>query len=119
VKERQITGEVGRRVRDNPLFGSCAIEVKYCKGETLGRSALKEHQRRALQIAHGAGLYYKISDESYGQKPFDIFCLKGAQAYVVVVFGSMREVWAIPIDNYPSDKESLKLSVARVIGVRV
>lgn len=119
VKERAITGEIGKRMRDDPRFGSCAVEVKVCKGKTLGRGALKEHQRRALEIAARGALYFKISDESYGQKPFDLFVLKKSEAYVVVCFeGSLKKCFAVEIEKFPSN-ESLTLDEAERVGQKL
>lgn len=99
VLERDITPAILRAIRDDERFSSCAIEIKKCDGWTLNANALKEHQRRNLTIAHDARLYYKIGDDSIGQKPFDAFVLKGAEAYLVIYFTKVREAWAIPIQH--------------------
>ena len=99
--EKKITPAILRSVRDDMRFGSCAVEIKVCPGYTLGRAALKEHQRRNLTIAREQALYWKIGDDSIGLKPFDGFILKKSEAYLVVYFGGAKEAWAISAEKIP------------------
>lgn len=107
--ERKLTATVGKAIRDDDRFGDCAIELKLARGEVLRKGEIKEHQFRALRIVSEARMYYKISDESYGAKPFDMFCLKsvaGAKAYIVIWFHlkgkNKDEVWAIDVEEMKS-----------------
>jgi hypothetical protein len=116
--EREISGEVLKRIRDDPNFSGCsAIEIKVAKGNTLPKNALKPHQRRALILASTREICWKISDQSMEQKPFDGFVLKRSDAFVVIVFASLKETWAIPIQKFPEGAVSLDL--ARSLGSRV
>ena len=65
---------------------STAFELKICKGKSLPYSNIKEHQLWALFNAKHTIIVHKISDMSYGYKPFDCFALAGAEAYLVVMF---------------------------------
>lgn len=75
-------------VKANPnMFPtSTAFELKLTKGKSLPFNAVMEHQIIALQKAKGRGVFHKISDMSFGFKPFDAFWLRGAQAYVVIMY---------------------------------
>lgn len=75
--------------RKNRVVG--AFELKIVKGRSMPFSAVQEHQVRALLKTENGGLYHKISDASYGTKPFDCFYLDGLQAYVVPVWYVPRE----------------------------
>ena len=66
---------------------SSAFELKRTLTHRLPYSAVKVHQNIALEGAAGDGVYHKISDASYEQKPFDCFVLVSAEAYVVIAFG--------------------------------
>ena len=117
MKEKDITPIVLRSMRDDARFGSCAVEIKICKGKTLSWTALKEHQRRALELA-GNRMYYKIPDDSIGQKPFDAFILKKSEAYLVIYFAiKHNECWAIPIEKVPTG--SIGIDCARENGIKV
>lgn len=87
MKEKDITPKILKWCRDH--IGTCAVEVKYCKGGTLPKDALKEHQYTALKIAAGPGMYFKIPDLGY-QNPFDGFVLRGVPAYVAVWWEKRR-----------------------------
>ncbi len=86
MKERAKTAEVMKRIRDE-MKVTCAVEVKVAhRGHAIAFGALEEHQERALKLAAGDGMYWKISDDTFGQKPFDGFIFCGAQAYVAVIW---------------------------------
>lgn len=113
MKEREITGRVLVAMREDARFGTCAVEIKLVKGTTLPKSALKEHQRRALLIANTGVMYHKIVDAGY-QNPFDAVILKKTEAYLVIWYQTKEkahEVWAIPIADVPDG--SIRLDVAR------
>lgn len=84
MKEKDMQTLFGRQ---NRVVG--AFELKIVKGKSMPFSAVQDHQVRALLRVESGGLYHKISDASYGQKPFDCFYLDGLQGYVV-------PVWYIP-----------------------
>lgn len=118
--ERKITGTILKAMRDDPQFGTCAVEVKVAKGMTLHKGALKEHQRRALELARGVGMYHKIIDGAgYGQLPFDGVVLKKCHAYLVIYYDKKpkHEVWALPIKCVPEG--SISLEYAQTNGVRI
>lgn len=115
--ERKITGKVFSSMRDDPRFNSCAVEVKVSKGNTLPKSALKDHQRRALLIANTGNLYHKIEDGSFSQKPFDGFILKKTEAFLVIWYAKSRETWALPIQKVP--QASISLEYSRANGLQL
>lgn len=103
-READHTRAVLEWFRNSYLGGSVALEIKYCKGNSLGQSALQPHQRAALRAAAsggaGAGLIHKLSDEVRRQQPFDAFMIRGAAAFVVVVFGG-REAGGLRCAAWP------------------
>lgn len=110
--ERDLTARIGKRFRDDPRFTNCAVEVKVSKSKTLPKTALKEHQRHALEVATNGSLYFKIPDDSFGQKPFDIFILKKAQSYLVIYYDlkPKPETWVLKIQDVPEGSISITYS---------
>lgn len=85
MKEKDIQTLFGRQ---NTVVG--AFELKIVKGKSMPFSAVQDHQVKALwNTASEKGMHHKISDASYGQKPYDCFFLKNVPAYVV-------PVWYVP-----------------------
>ena len=83
--------------------GPAVFELKYTDGESIAFSSVKDHQIRSL-IAADFGLYYKIPDDSIGQKPFDCFYLIGVPGYVVLFFG--RNFYIIPAAKFQELSET-------------
>jgi len=86
MTERSLYPLFSHYIRDFWTQGSAVFELKICKGTRLNLKELKEHQERALSMASENSIYYKISDQSQGQKPFDCFFLQRIPAYVVICF---------------------------------
>ncbi len=85
----------------NFISDSCAIEVKVTETNTIPFSAVKMHQVLALQQVKGGQLAIKLTDDSMGKKPFDLFVLKKAKASLVLAFITPRKntrFWVIDID---------------------
>jgi hypothetical protein len=96
------------------------VEVKVSKGKTLPRTALKEHQRRALELASGSGMYFKIPDGGFTLSPFDGLVAKRSASFLVIWYEvkPKHEVWAIAIKDVPVDV-SISIDYARSVGLRV
>lgn len=78
---------------------SAAFELKRTQEDSLPFNALEIHQKENLIRASMGFFYYKIPDDSIGQKPFDCFVLSRAKAYVVIAFGvRLKEFFLIPIE---------------------
>lgn len=76
------------------------FELKLCKGNAIPFNSVREHQRVALQMASGSGLFYKIPDSPVftgsatrfsALKPFDCFRLAGVPSFIVVCFYEPRK----------------------------
>ncbi len=111
MKERRICGEVLKRVRDEMKI-SCAVEVKVAhRGHAIAFAVLEEHQERALKLAAGVGMYFKIPDGSMSATPFDGFILCGAPAYVAVLWPKMMQhretLTLVSIQDWISEREVL------------
>lgn len=117
--ERKIAGPIIKALRDDPRFGSCSVEVKVAKGKTLPKSALKGHQRRALELSTTkGGIYHKLSDAGacFGQLPFDGVVLKEAEAYLAIYYETKPkcEIWVLDIGAVPDG--SIGIEYARRHG---
>jgi len=81
--------------------GTGAYEIKHDRRTGKIRlDEFKEHQLAALAAAERGdkGIAYKISDESRGFKPFDVFVLRGVQAWLVLVYSNYA--YCIPHFQY-------------------
>jgi len=105
-------------MRDDPRFGSCLVEIKVSKNKTLPSTALKEHQRHALEVATNSEMYFKVPDAGF-QNPADSFILKRAQSYLVVYFEKTKEVWALKIQDVPPGSVSLDLATERGLKILI
>lgn len=106
-------------LKANPRM-SAAFELKQC-GSSLPFNAVQEHQVDALTSVHSStGLLYKAPDDSRGVKPFDLFYLRSAPAYVVVLFGnkefSLIEIETFMLEKKRSKRKSLTMARAREIS---
>lgn len=66
-----------------------AFELKITKTNRFAFSQIEDHQVKNLCAVDNGLFFYKISDQSMGQKPFDCFSL-GGPAYIVVLFYKPR-----------------------------
>ncbi len=90
----------------NPCYECCAFELKQTQKDYINFKEIQEHQIDALMaVKHGAkGLLWKLPDDSRGIKPFDLFYLKNASAYVVIKYPKM--FCLIDIDKFCSVKKT-------------
>lgn len=86
-------------------MGNAAIELKQTPKNSISLSCVEEHQINALLAVKNGSLLYKISDESRGKKPFDMFSLSNAGAYVVIKYPDRFCV--ISIDKFLQKKDEL------------
>lgn len=102
-------------MRDDPRFASCLVEIKVSKGKTLPSTALKEHQRHALEVATNSSMYFKIPDAGY-QNPCDAFIFKKAQSYLVIYYEikPKPETWVLRVQDVPEG--SISIDYARERG---
>lgn len=84
-REANFTTVFRSWLRANPM-PSAAFELKQTTKNCIAFCALKEHQSDALFAAKTRGISYKLPDDSRGIKPFDVFYLRCAKAYVVIKF---------------------------------
>lgn len=66
--------------------GGFGLELKLSlTGRALPVASVQEHQIEALRRCAGdEGLYFKLTDASVGQKPFDCFYLRRAKGYLLL-----------------------------------
>lgn len=75
--------------KKKPLTG--VYELKISHKDHLPFNAVKEHQVNALLEAERDGFYHKISDSSFGLKPFDTVWLARPLAYVAILWYTPRK----------------------------
>lgn len=92
-------------LEENPRISS-AFELKQC-GTSFAFNDLKDHQIAALLLVKSdKGLLWKIADDSRGVKPFDMFYLRDAPAYVVIKY--VHSFSLIDIDTFLLEKKRSK-----------
>jgi len=118
-REAKFTVLFRHWLRANPMATS-AFELKQTQGNTIPFSCVQEHQIDALlAVKTKHGILYKAPDDSRGAKPFDMFYLRQAYAFVVIKFPGGFEL--IDIENFllekkRSKKKSLTYSRAKEIS---
>lgn len=105
-------------MRDDPRFSSCLVEIKVSKNKTLPKTALKEHQRHALEVATNSSMYFKIPDAGF-QNPCDAFIFKQAQSYLVIYYDlkPKPEAWVLKIQDVPEG--SIHIDYCRSKGLKI
>lgn len=87
---------------------SAAFELKLTKIDNLPFAAVKEHQLIGLWNAKNTQVVYKLSDVSFGKKPFDEFVLSGAESYIAIMFykpNSKHQFYLIEISDFLEEKK--------------
>lgn len=101
-------------------FGSAAFELKQTTEDSIPFSDVQPHQIDALLTAkRGGGLLYKAPDDSRGMKPFDLFFLTAAEAYVVIRFPNCFTVIDVEVfieEKAKSQRKSLTWYRAQAIA---
>lgn len=88
---------------------SAVFELKRSVGDSIPFSLVEDHQEEALDATLNRSLYYKIPDDTQGQKVFDCFYLSNVLAYVVVSFGPrLRSFVFIPINAWKHERNNSK-----------
>ena len=125
--EAKLTAKLRKYLQESGLhIGSCAIEVKVTTGNRIRFDAVKPHQIQALKNAKGI-MVWKIADDSRGVKPFDLFVLQNANAFVALSWIKPREraiVYLLSVHDWErlslsSKKMSLSESELLESGERV
>lgn len=90
--EKELTAAVSKYLRKTKplpefLTRSHAVEYKFLKNKLFNfKSDLQIQQIPSLIQVMNEGLYYKISDQSQGMKPFDAFHVQG-EAWLAIGWG--------------------------------
>ena len=107
--EAKITTRLRRYIEESGIhIGSAAIEVKVSLTKSLPFNAVQPHQLQALENARST-FVWKIADDSRGVKPFDMFVLQNAAAFVAVAWLAPRKkviVYLIPVRDWKSLSEA-------------
>lgn len=109
--EANLTTKLKKHILASGIsIGNCAIEVKVTTEKSIPFDAVQEHQLLALKQATQV-FAYKIPDDSRGAKPFDMFTLQNARAYVAIAFLVPRVtpvVYLVPVHVWVALSESSK-----------
>lgn len=103
-REANFTTMFRHWLRKTKMMG--VFELKQTTNTSISFKAVEEHQVDALQAAQYGHLVHKISDESRGHKPFDIFSLTHVPAYVVIKYPDRFCI--ITIRDFLDERESSK-----------
>jgi hypothetical protein len=104
MKEKDFQREFHKWCKYN-WFITSAFELKLCKSNSLNFKAVAPHQEENLFKTCTEGLFYKIPDDSIGQKPFDCFKIKGYGFIVVMYYKpGNKEFFIIDINNWLAEK---------------
>lgn len=108
------------KANTNKFGSSVAFELKQTTSNRIPFSDIQEHQINALLASRGrGGLLYKAPDDSRGIKPFDLFFLKNAAAFVVIRYPNcftIIEVATFKAEQLLSKRRSLTSERAREIS---
>lgn len=91
------------------------FELKQCE-TSLPFTAVAVHQIDALVCAKVGKFYYKIPDDSVGQKPVDCVGLAGVDAYVVIWYDREKFFCLVDIVDFVAEEkdcERRSLTAAR------
>lgn len=121
-REAKFTQLFRHWLKANPDFCfSAAFELKQTTSSSIPFSAVEEHQLDALSAAlTKTGILYKAPDDSRGVKPFDLFYLRMARAYIVIKFPKHFEIITVEtflMEKMRSEKKSLTAGRAKEISV--
>ena len=95
-----MQGFFGTFLKENKPKSTEAYELKMTSGTSIPFEMVKPHQVKALLDSQGKGLYHRITDQPWIQdrphsftkpKPYDCFCIVGADAFVVLWFYKPRK----------------------------
>ncbi len=84
-KEKDFQRDFGKWAKHN-WSASTAFELKVSPTDSLAFSKVEDHQLTNLRACKDRKLFYKIADDSIGQKPFDCLMMEKTKAYIVVMF---------------------------------
>ena len=104
-QEQKFTIEFRHWLKKNPMPSS-VFELKHTRGKSyLPFNEVKEHQLNALlAVESNNGFLYKISDDSIGAKPFDMFFLKKTKAFICIKYPLFFAI--IPVKSFIKEKET-------------
>lgn len=121
MRESKFTILFRHWLRANPRY-SAAFELKQTQRDYISFNAVQPHQIAALMAVQNQGLLYKISDETRGFKPFDLFYMRNEEAYVVIKYPLgfvLVDVGVFVEEKKKNKKKSLKWKRAKEIAAEV
>lgn len=98
TKESHFQGKFSRWMEDMGKI-DCVYELKVSHGNTVNFKCFQDQQLPSLWKAYTTGLNHKITDLSFGSKPFDGFFHLG-DSYVGIMFNipiNQKEFYLIHI----------------------
>ncbi len=118
-REAQFTQLFRHWLKANPMRSS-AFELKQTTSNALAFEAVAQHQLDALlACTKPQGLLYKAPDDSRGIKPFDLFYLSLAYAWVVIKYPKSFHIIGVEtfiLEKQRSKRKSLTSGRAREIS---
>jgi hypothetical protein len=120
MKEKDFQTRFSQFIAYN-LDKSTAFELKITHKNSIPFRCLPEHQARNLLSAKHGQLCYKPPDLGL-QNPLDMMCIKGGDAYVVVMFykRGVKHFYYIDIDVWlHEDKTSKRRSLTEERAIEI
>ncbi len=121
-REAKFTLQFRHWLKANPMHNS-AFELKHTSKDSIPFSDVQEHQINALQaVKSKGGFLYKAPDDSRGAKPFDLFYMREAYAWVVVKYPKcfvIINVDLFALESKKSKRRSLTSSRAKDIAWKI
>jgi len=96
---------------------TCGYELKISKGNTVAFTKFEDQQLPSLLKTYKEGKNIKLTDASYGLKPFDGMMLIKEDAYVGIMFNipkNQKEFYLIHIKDVMKIKKSGAKSIKKV-----
>lgn len=114
-REAKFTMVFRSWLKSQTFFGcSVAFELKQTTTHSIPFTDVQPHQLTALRAAKHGGFTYKISDESRGTKPFDMFYLYQVPAFIVIRYPKFFCI--IDVDKFI--EESMRSERKSLVDVR-
>lgn len=120
MKEKIIQSIFTAYIQDHSPTETTVWELKVENGTSFLFSKVKDHQITALGAVKRGGLFHKISDSPmswmkgtpmrFGRpKPFDCFFIRGARAYVALLFykpKKRKDLLMIDVDDFVRERNA-------------
>ena len=124
-KEKDFQGLLCKYIKKNkPNIPVHLGEAKISKGKTIRFNQFQPQQIPALKQAATEGLYYKLSDASFGAKPADYIFIRGGYMALMFEVNKQQDIAyfldvMVAITLQEVGLKSITLDHARALGIEI